>query len=52
MDLLTTLQHILQINTAHAKAFPACSVFTSRFLATAYNNGDFSALRAQVLFLW
>jgi hypothetical protein len=29
----------LQITTAHAKSFPACSVFTRRFLVTAYNNG-------------
>jgi hypothetical protein len=32
-----------QIATAHAKPFPACSVFTSRSLATASNSGDSSA---------
>jgi hypothetical protein len=35
--------HTLQISTAHAKAFPACSVFTKRFLVTASNNGYFYA---------
>jgi hypothetical protein len=35
--------HTLQINTAHAKFFPAGCVFTSRFLATASNSGDSSA---------
>jgi hypothetical protein len=29
-----------QITTAPAMSFPACSVFTSRFLATAANSGD------------
>jgi hypothetical protein len=31
-----------QITTAHAKSFPACRVFTSRSLVTAYNSGDSS----------
>jgi hypothetical protein len=35
--------HTLQITTAHAKSFPACCVFTSRFLATASKRGDSSA---------
>jgi hypothetical protein len=35
--------HNLQINTAHAKFFPACCVFTSRSLVTASNSGDSSA---------
>jgi hypothetical protein len=30
--------HTLQITRAHAKSYPACSVFTSSCLATAYNN--------------
>jgi hypothetical protein len=41
--------HYSQITTAPAKPFPACYVFTSRFLATASNSGDSSALRAQIL---
>jgi hypothetical protein len=44
--LITTLykspQHLLSL-------FPACCVLTSHFLATAYNSGDSSASRAQVL---
>jgi hypothetical protein len=56
MNLLTTCTHHseLQIFTAlslistlyqslHAKSSPACSVFTSRCLVTALNNGDSSA---------
>jgi hypothetical protein len=35
--------HILEITTAHAKYFQACSVFTGRFLVTASNNNYFSA---------
>jgi hypothetical protein len=35
--------HNLQITTAHAKPFPACSGFTRRFPVTASNNGYFSA---------
>jgi hypothetical protein len=35
--------HNLQITTAHAKSFPACSVFTRRFLVTASNNNYSSA---------
>jgi hypothetical protein len=38
-----------QIITAHAKPFPAYSLFTSRFLATASNNGEFSTSHANVL---
>jgi hypothetical protein len=38
-----------QVTTAPASPFPACWVFTSRFVATASNNGDSSASRAQVL---
>jgi hypothetical protein len=34
--------HILQITAAHAKSFPACSVFTSSCLVTASNN-DYSS---------
>jgi hypothetical protein len=37
------------IFTAAAKPFPAFYVFTSRSLATAFNSGDSSASRAQVL---
>jgi hypothetical protein len=33
----------LQIPRVHAKSFPACSVFTRRFLLTASNNGYSSA---------
>jgi hypothetical protein len=32
--------HTLHITTAHAKSFPACCVFTSRFLLTVSNGGD------------
>jgi hypothetical protein len=39
--------HNLQITTAPGKPFPACCVFTSLSLATAPDNGDFSASRAQ-----
>jgi hypothetical protein len=35
--------HVLQINITHAKSFPACYIFSSRFLITASNNGDSSA---------
>jgi hypothetical protein len=35
--------HTLRITTSHAKSFPACSVFTRRFLVTASNNGYSSA---------
>jgi hypothetical protein len=38
----------LQITTTPAKYFPAFCVLTSRSLATASNNGDPSASRAQV----
>jgi hypothetical protein len=31
--------HTLQITTAHTKYFPACVIFTRRFLVTASNNG-------------
>jgi hypothetical protein len=62
MDLLTTYTHhwelqaittisffsTLRITKAPAKTFPACCVFTSRFLVTASNNGDSSASCAQV----
>jgi hypothetical protein len=37
----TAYLHNSQITTAPAKPFPACCVFTSRSLATAYNSGDF-----------
>jgi hypothetical protein len=33
----------------HAKSSPACSVFNSRFLVTAYNSGYSLASRAQAL---
>jgi hypothetical protein len=53
MDLLTSYTnhselHTLQIITAPAKPFSACSV-NSRSMATASNSGDYSASRAQVL---
>jgi hypothetical protein len=35
--------------TVRAKHYPACCVLTSRFLATASNNGDSSGFCAQVL---
>jgi hypothetical protein len=35
--------HTLQITTAHAKHFPACSIFTRCFLVTVSNNGYSSA---------
>jgi hypothetical protein len=35
--------HALPIIPAHAKSFPACSVFTIRLLVTASNNGYSSA---------
>jgi hypothetical protein len=35
--------HTLQISTVHAKSFPACSVFTTRFLVTVSNDGYSSA---------
>jgi hypothetical protein len=35
--------HALQITREHVQSFPACSVFTSRFLVTASNCRDFSA---------
>jgi hypothetical protein len=35
--------HSLKITRAHTKFSPECSVFTSPFLVTASNNGDFSA---------
>jgi hypothetical protein len=35
--------HNLQITSAHANSFPACSVFTRRFLITVSNNGYSSA---------
>jgi hypothetical protein len=41
--------HSSQITTVHAKPFPAYCVFTSRFLTTAFNSGDPSASRAEVL---
>jgi hypothetical protein len=63
MDLLTTYTrlgttnnysitanlHNSQIITVLTKPFPPCYVFTGRFLATASNNGDSPASRAQVL---
>jgi hypothetical protein len=60
MDLMTTYRSSLQITitlslistlykSLHAKSFPACSVFTRRFLVTEFNSGDASASRAQVL---
>jgi hypothetical protein len=42
----TAYLHTLQIMTTPAKPFPACSVFTSLTLATAYNSGVSSASRA------
>jgi hypothetical protein len=39
--------HNLQIRAKH---FPACWLFTSRFLVTASNSGDSSASHAQVLY--
>jgi hypothetical protein len=41
--------HYSQITTAPAKPFPACCVLTSRSLATAFNSGNSSASRTQVL---
>jgi hypothetical protein len=41
--------YTFQIITAPTKPFPACCVFMSRSLATASNNGNSSASRAQVL---
>jgi hypothetical protein len=38
-----------QITITLAKPFPACCVFTSRFLATDSNSGDSSTSRSQVL---
>jgi hypothetical protein len=35
--------HTLHFSRAHAKSFPACSVFSSRFLLAASNNGNSSA---------
>jgi hypothetical protein len=35
--------HTLHFNRAHAKSFPARSIFTSSFLVTASNNGSSSA---------
>jgi hypothetical protein len=64
MDLLTTFTHgselqaitaippnihNSQITTALTKPFPSGCVLSSRTLATAYNSGDSSALRTQVL---
>jgi hypothetical protein len=61
MDLLTADTHdselqavtaLLLITTIHKSPqhplsfFPACCVFASRSLATAFNSGDFSASRA------
>jgi hypothetical protein len=34
--------HTLQFTTRHTKYFPACGVFTSRFLVTAFNSGSSS----------
>jgi hypothetical protein len=34
--------HTLQITRAYAKSFPACNVFTGRFLLTASNSADSS----------
>jgi hypothetical protein len=45
----TAYLHNLQIITAPAKSFPACCVFTSHSQAMAFNSGDSSALRAQVV---
>jgi hypothetical protein len=41
--------HNSQITPAPAKPFPACCVFTSRSLVTAFNSVDSSASHAQVL---
>jgi hypothetical protein len=41
--------HYLQITAAPSKPFPACCVFTSRYLVTASNSVHFSASRPQVL---
>jgi hypothetical protein len=41
--------HNSQITISTAKPFPACCVFANRSLATASNNGDSWASRAQVL---
>jgi hypothetical protein len=41
--------HNSQTTTAPVKHFPACSVFTRRSLATAFNSGGSSASRAQIL---
>jgi hypothetical protein len=45
----TATLHKSQVTVTHAKPFLACRVFTSRSLTTAYNSGDSSASRAQVL---
>jgi hypothetical protein len=42
--------HASQITTAHAKFFSVCCVFTSRFLVTASNSGDFFQLHRPNLF--
>jgi hypothetical protein len=39
----TANRHDSQITTAYAKSFPACCVFTSRYLVTVSNSGDSSA---------
>jgi hypothetical protein len=41
--------HTLQNTVANTKSSPTCSVFNSRSLATASNNGDSSASRSQIL---
>jgi hypothetical protein len=41
--------HNLKITAVNIKFSPARSVSTSRLLAAASNNGDYSASRAQVL---
>jgi hypothetical protein len=45
----TAKLHNSQMTTAPFKSFPACCIFTSRFLVTASNSGNSSASRAQVL---
>jgi hypothetical protein len=45
----TSNLHNSRITIALAKPFPACCVLISHSLATASNNGDSSALRAQFL---
>jgi hypothetical protein len=41
--------HTLEITVTLAKPFPACSVLTSRSVATAFSSGDSSASSSQLL---